>query len=95
MSLPSSGASTTPRQKSLIRIVRMRGSRALCTDSRCRPLSARSSAMVSCWNFSIALRTPALTGFSRTSKLCQKLLAKASCGTDGTSGAADRGRRIG
>jgi hypothetical protein len=59
----------------------MRGSRAFTTDSRCRPLSAYRSAMASCWNRFMALRTPALTGFSRASKLSQKVLAKASCGT--------------
>lgn len=54
----------------------------MSTDSRCRPLSAYSSAIESCWNFAIALRTPALTCFSSRSKFSQKLLANASCGMD-------------
>jgi hypothetical protein len=41
----------------------------------------RLSQVDSCWNRFMASRTPALTGFSRASKLSQKLLAKASCGT--------------
>src|SRR5690242_18895090 len=77
-----------------MRAFRLRGSRAFSKDSRCNLLYAYSSVAESCCIFSIALRTPALTGFSRTSKLSQKLLANASCGTRCTphTGRTLRGR---
>lgn len=67
VSLPSSGARSTPLQKAVMRIVLIRGSRAMRATDNPSPLSAYSSATVSDWNLVIALRTPARTGFSNCS----------------------------
>jgi hypothetical protein len=50
-----------------MRIVLIRGSRAMRATDNPSPLSAYSSATVSDWNLVIALRTPARTGFSNCS----------------------------
>ncbi|CAL9324924.1 hypothetical protein SUDANB91_07025 [Streptomyces sp. SudanB91_2054] len=67
VSLPSSGARTTPLQKAVMRIVLIRGSRAMRATDNPNPLSAYNSATVSDWNLAIALRTAARTGLSNCS----------------------------